>query len=350
MTTDLLLLSSRIALLVLLGSVLAFSLGWFWRSVSLKRRISQLESSLASVQEDRQRLRNLVDSTAPDDEIQAGEAQMRELEAQCMSALQQRDEAERHAAEAMNRLRGLQEQLERLERESVPRSDYLQLEADLRAARAAPPPAEDHPALASLQRDLARLQDALAQSESALAKAREDATRLVHAPTTPNTLAAPLPAAMSAEEDFAAFPPAPAMPTRGLLLTQPAAKKGPPPRLDSARKNLAILKQERSQISDAEELARADRQIAALEKALAAATSAGPDTDDLTKIKGIKKVTNNQLLDHAICTWKQIADWTPEDAASFSELLMLGNRVTKERWIEQATALLEKKNTSKPKT
>lgn len=346
MTTDLLLLSSRIALLVLLGSVLAFSLGWFWRSVSLKRRISQLESSLASVQEDRQRLRILLDSAAPDDEIKAGEAQMRELEAQCMSALQQRDEAERHAAEAMNRLRGLQEQLERLERESVPRSDYLQLEADLRAARAAPPPAQDHTAMASLQRDLARLQDALAQSESALTKAREDATRLVHPPVTP---AAPPPAATSAEEDFTAFPPAPAMPTRGLLLTQPPAKKPPPPRLDAARKNLATLKQEQGRISDSEELARIERQITALEKALSTATSAGPDTDDLTKIKGIKKVTNNQLLDHAICTWKQIADWTPQDTASFSELLMLGNRVAKERWIEQATALHEKKNSSKPK-
>lgn len=361
MSTDLLFLSSRIALLVLLGSALAFALGWVWRSWSLKRRLASLETQLATAQEERLRLRNLVDGAAQEPEINVGDAQLQEMEKQCMHALQQRDEAERQAAEGLNRLRGVQEQLERLQRETVPRADYLNLEDELALAQARPaPPPADHSEkdqqLATLQRDLTRLQQALQESETALAKARQDAAKLEAPKASPQPVAspsqsppAPAPAvpAPAPTDDFTDFPPAPTMPVRGLLRTAPAPKRGPAPKLDAARETLTALQTERSQLTDPDEQTRLDHQITALTKAIALATAAGEDTDDLTKIKGVKKVINNQLLAHGICTWKQIAEWSETEVTAFSELLTLGNRIQKERWLPQATELAQQKTAAK---
>ncbi|MDZ4405447.1 hypothetical protein [Prosthecobacter sp.] len=72
----------------------------------------------------------------------------------------------------------------------------------------------------------------------------------------------------------------------------------------------------------------------------AAALAHVPD-DDLTQIKGIKKVISEQLRAHGIRTWRQIAQWDDDELRAFSELLAFKSRATREQWKEQAHALHE---------
>lgn len=391
MTIDLLLLSSRIALLVLAGSALGFAMGWLWSAWAVRKRMDALQNQLTAAQDDRLRLRQLVDA-AGNEEHRPADGQQKELEQQCMDALQQRDEAERQLVEQMNRMRGLQEQMDRIRQDTVSRNDYAQLEEEVRKLRAA---SEQHEAahaeeltslrsqldsarasvpeshlqilsakeelLNTLQTDLHKLQEALQHSESALSKAREDAARLQAAPAqvakaepvtippAPSSAAASLPSDPVPEDDFAAFPPAPLRPVREVMRLHAPPKPGPRPNLETARALLIQLQLERSAATEPEDQAKLDRQIASMSKAIETGQAAGEDTDDLTKIKGVKTVINNQLLDHGICTWKQIMEWTSDDIASFSELLVFKNRITKDRWLEQAAALQARKEAAAPR-
>lgn len=72
-----------------------------------------------------------------------------------------------------------------------------------------------------------------------------------------------------------------------------------------------------------------------------AATLDGVPDDDLTQIKGIKKVINAQLHACGIRTWRQIARWSDTELRVFSDLLAFKNRATREKWQEQARALHE---------
>ena len=65
-----------------------------------------------------------------------------------------------------------------------------------------------------------------------------------------------------------------------------------------------------------------------------------PD-DDLTQIKGIKKITSDQLRAHGIRTWRQIAQWDEDEKRAFSELPAFKNRAKREQWRQQARALHE---------
>jgi len=79
-----------------------------------------------------------------------------------------------------------------------------------------------------------------------------------------------------------------------------------------------------------------------LQKALEQAAQIPPESeDDLTRIKGIKKVLRDKLHAHGIRTFRQIAEWTEEDLHAFSEILAFKNRATRDKWQEQARALLE---------
>ena len=79
-----------------------------------------------------------------------------------------------------------------------------------------------------------------------------------------------------------------------------------------------------------------------LQKALEQAAQLPPGTeDDLTRIKGIKKVLRDKLHAHGIRTFRQIAEWTDEDLHAFSEILAFKNRATRDKWQEQARALLQ---------
>ena len=72
----------------------------------------------------------------------------------------------------------------------------------------------------------------------------------------------------------------------------------------------------------------------------ATALSDVPD-DDLTQIKGIKKITSDQLRAHGNRTWRQIALWDEDEKRAFSEILAFKNRAKREQWRQQARALHE---------
>jgi predicted flap endonuclease-1-like 5' DNA nuclease len=66
-----------------------------------------------------------------------------------------------------------------------------------------------------------------------------------------------------------------------------------------------------------------------------------PDTDDLTRIKGIASVLEKRLHDLGVYTWRQIASWEERHIREFSSRLAFKDRIVREKWVEQARSLNE---------
>jgi predicted flap endonuclease-1-like 5' DNA nuclease len=184
---------------------------------------------------------------------------------------------------------------------------------------------------ARLLRDLDLLRTERDRANTALAAVQAELTELRSAApaAAPFTLAAP---------------EVPAKPKRKRSTT-PKAKATPPASLHN---NIASLEtrlaeqQAEGAAADANEIERLQNQIRVLHQAEThAAALAGVADDDLTQIKGIKKVINEQLNAHGIRTWRQIAQWNDDELRAFSEILAFKNRATREKWREQARALHE---------
>lgn len=79
---------------------------------------------------------------------------------------------------------------------------------------------------------------------------------------------------------------------------------------------------------------------------LLAAPGLNVEPDDLTRIKGIGHVLQTKLNELGIVTYKQIAEFTEADIARVNESLDFPGRIERERWVEQANALVEKSNPS----
>ncbi|MHA1548997.1 MAG: hypothetical protein ACTSYE_08690 [Alphaproteobacteria bacterium] len=62
--------------------------------------------------------------------------------------------------------------------------------------------------------------------------------------------------------------------------------------------------------------------------------------DDLTKIKGIGVVLQGKLHDLGVLTFQQIADLTPEDIEHINGVLDFPGRIEREKWVEQAKAIV----------
>ncbi|MBE2285854.1 MAG: hypothetical protein IAE77_20505 [Prosthecobacter sp.] len=119
-----------------------------------------------------------------------------------------------------------------------------------------------------------------------------------------------------------------------------AATPGDPAGLGLARRSLADS-EKRLQTASAE-VSRLQNQTTVLQRVEEhnATLTLGAD-DDLTQIKGIKKVISEQLHAHGIRTWRQIARWNDDEMNAFSDLLAFKNRASREKWREQARALHE---------
>ncbi|OYW71602.1 MAG: hypothetical protein B7Z37_27300 [Verrucomicrobia bacterium 12-59-8] len=91
--------------------------------------------------------------------------------------------------------------------------------------------------------------------------------------------------------------------------------------------------------SEIERLQNQTRVLLRVEETTAAQADV-PD-DDLTQIKGIKKITSDHLRAHGIRTWRQIALWDADELRAFSELLAFKNRAHREQWQQQARTLHE---------
>lgn len=106
-------------------------------------------------------------------------------------------------------------------------------------------------------------------------------------------------------------------------------------------------------------LAERDREIDDLKSRLSSAQkaaktellpSAQPDErnrpsaglDDLTRIKGIGPVLKEKLNILGVTTFQQIADFGDADIERINKELSFPGRIEREKWVEQARALLEK--------
>lgn len=119
-----------------------------------------------------------------------------------------------------------------------------------------------------------------------------------------------------------------------------AATPGDPAGLGLARRSLSDS--EKRLQTAAAEVSRMENQAAVLQRVEEHnATLTLAADDDLTQIKGIKKVISEQLHAHGIRTWRQIAQWNDDDMNAFSDLLAFKNRASREKWREQARALHE---------
>jgi predicted flap endonuclease-1-like 5' DNA nuclease len=302
MTPELLLLSTRVALLVLAASALAFVIGWRLRGSRAPAALEQHSLVPVSGAPQAQASADLPTHT----EVEPLKAALASAEQQCLDALEQRDEAERVAHERAREVRRLTEELEAL------RAEHLAL-AQTQAV-ALPTVANTSPAeapAASLTLTAEDLQPArsLAETLAADLQALEDQL-----------------ASLTAEHDHA---------RSGLVIVSEATP------VDKAALKAATKQSkdtERRLAQATEGLARKRRQLRAVTRSLAAAAE-GLTADDLTRIKGIKTILNAQLHDHGIFSYQQIAQWDAEDMLAFGELLAFKNRIVKDGWQEQARAL-----------
>ena len=69
------------------------------------------------------------------------------------------------------------------------------------------------------------------------------------------------------------------------------------------------------------------------------AEAGGNNKDDLQRIKGIGAVLENKLHAIGIDSFKQIAAWSQEDIAGFSQKLSFKGRIEREGWVAQAGVL-----------
>ncbi len=107
----------------------------------------------------------------------------------------------------------------------------------------------------------------------------------------------------------------------------------------------------------ASDLAERDRQITELKNKLSEPKSAEApqshavsaisqrkstqDNDDLTRIKGIGKVLKGKLNELGIHSFAQIASFTRADIDRVNEQLSFKGRIQREKWVEQAKALMK---------
>lgn len=355
-------MSSTIWLLLYLAPLLGLTaavfawLGWKWRGDDAAKATGTTDNvaRLAEAQEIREALEagsTSAESTAvtATDEIN----QLREETARELRSL--RDElaaaqnatrlSEENAAKSGEAARALEEEASRLLQDlETLRAERNQANADLQAARA----------------ELAQLRTQAPTpsipSESAPEPAQEDVPAVVKP---------------KRKRPTAAKPRTPAKPAGVSLLDKVSSLVG---QLAEHQSSVAALTQERDDwqrrvvklesatpadpagaalarrsLSDSNErlstataeIDRLQNQARVLHQAREQSSALKGESDDLTKIKGIKKVISEQLHAHGIHTWKQIALWNDDELRAFSELLAFKNRAVREKWKEQARALHE---------
>jgi len=111
----------------------------------------------------------------------------------------------------------------------------------------------------------------------------------------------------------------------GTVETVPAVAKDAPARKAPARK--------------ANSSAKAARKPATPVNGAAAKTAGAPD--DLTKIGGIGPKLQQTLNEHGITTFAQIAALTADEIARLDEALRFPGRIDRDKWVDQAKALLK---------
>lgn len=64
--------------------------------------------------------------------------------------------------------------------------------------------------------------------------------------------------------------------------------------------------------------------------------------DNLRLLAGLGPKIESRLREAGVTSLKQIASWKAQDVEAISKELKLGNRIAREKWVEQAKALIKK--------
>ena len=310
--------------------------GWQWRGSDMQKRMDELtaqidlaQAALRQAETDRATAQAASAAPAPQDPAVAAELQT--LRGDLKSAQNEARLHQDQAAKANEAAQAL-------------KTEMARLLADLEHLRAAHTSAQTE--LENLRRPApAAVEAAPAPAEAAEAPARPKRKR-----STPAKLK---PATSTLREKITALEGQLSTHQTGLAtlaqerddclrhITQlegqtPADTAGQRP----ARRSLADI-EKRLSIATAEiERLRIQTQVLRRVEEGESALLTVPD-DDLTQIKGIKKIISEQLRAHGIRTWRQIAQWNEDEQRAFSELLALKNRAVREQWQQQARALHE---------
>ncbi len=140
--------------------------------------------------------------------------------------------------------------------------------------------------------------------------------------------------------------------TEARLAKLSAPKPEPPPDEAAAevRPRQEMLPLEVSLSLSAEALQRAEEERDALRAELdllkrnldqaAAFRSGDQAADDLTMIRGVGRVLEARLHAFGVFSYRQIADWTPDEVTLFGRLMGFGDRVRREDWQGQCRRIL----------
>lgn len=310
--------------------------GWQWRGSDMQKRMDELtaqidlaQAALRQAETDRATAQAASAAPAPQDPAVAAELQT--LRGDLKSAQSEARLHQDQAAKANEAAQALETEMARLlaDLEHL-RAAHTSAQAELESLRrpapvaveAAPAPAETAEAPAKPKRK----RSTPAKPKTATSTLREKITALESQLSTHQTGLATL---TQERDDW----------QRRITQLEgqtPADTAG----LGPARRSLSDI-EKRLAIATAEiERLRIQMQVLRRVEEGESALLTVPD-DDLTQIKGIKKIISEQLRAHGIRTWRQIAQWNEDEQRAFSELLALKNRAVREQWQQQARALHE---------
>lgn len=328
-------MSSLIWLLLYLAPLLGLTaalfawLGWQWRGSDMKKRSDELTAQLNTANEALREAETAraaalekaaTTTAAPAVQETAAADKLKALQEELKSAHSESRLRQEEAAKAQETAQALKTEMARLLAElDHLRAAHSSAQAEIESLRSAPPAVEaSEPSPAKPKRK----RSTTAKAKVPAGTLREKITALESQLLSQQAGLA----ALSQERD-----------DWQRRLSQPEAD---PASLDIARRSLADS--EKRLVSATSEMERLQNQMRVLLRVeeTNAAHADVPD-DDLTQIKGIKKIISEQLRAHGIRTWRQIALWNEDEQRAFSELLAFKNRATREQWQEQARALHE---------
>lgn len=310
--------------------------GWQWRGSDMQKRLDELtaqidlaQAALRQAETDRATAQAASAAPAPQDPAVAAELQT--LRGDLKSAQSEARLHQDQAAKANEAAQALETEMARLlaDLEHL-RAEHTSAQTELEnlrrpapvAVEAAPAPAETAEAPAKPKRK----RSTPAKPKTATSTLREKITALESQLSTHQTGLATL---TQERDDW----------QRRITQLEgqtPADTAG----LGPARRSLSDI-EKRLAIATAEiERLRIQMQVLRRVEEGESALLTVPD-DDLTQIKGIKKIISEQLRAHGIRTWRQIAQWNEDEQRAFSELLAFKNRAVREQWQQQARALHE---------
>ncbi|MBN8418652.1 MAG: hypothetical protein J0L73_07055 [Verrucomicrobia bacterium] len=303
--------------------------GWSWRGNDLQKRIDSLTAQLDSAQAalTQAKAEAAAANTAPQDPTDGELQKLRDELKSAQSAVRLHQDETAKAREAALALETettrLLADLENVRAAHASAQEEL---ASLRSAAPAAPPAVEEAAPAKPKRKRSPTAKLKAPGSAPSATLREKITDLE---SRLNAQQAGLGTLTQEREEWQ------------LRIAQLEEQKpADPAAVSLARRSLSDSdKRLAAAKTEIERLQNQTRVLQRVEEAAAGLTD--QPEDDLTQIKGIKKITSEQLRAHGIRTWRQIAEWNEQELQAYSELLAFKNRATREQWQQQARALHE---------